>query len=405
MSSSTPGTGGASRPGPRFLLTALVAVLVGATACAPSSRQGDADAARGSAIPSAVVDDPADFDLDALVAAAKKEGSVTVYDSSGDITKVAEAFTAKYGIKATGVKNKVGDTLEKMTREAQADNVTIDMTLYEDGPSLVGKLLPQKVVHTWIPADLADQVPAANRSPLLVLSKANVWVYNPKLFPKGCPVDNIWDLAGPGWRGKVALQDPLGKPNIIEWFNQLSNGADQALRDAHSAAHPGEELKTSQRTAAQEWVVRLAKNSPVLTSADDDVAAAVASPNQTQPRIGLVSNAKFRDVEEKNYSMRVCDTLKPWSGYLYPKYSAIATKTTHPNAAKLFTHFILTEEGISHEMGAGGISGSTAVKQGSFSPPGLSDWKKELFSFDPKFLAKNFADTEAMQDLWRLSHS
>ncbi|MET7642290.1 ABC transporter substrate-binding protein [Streptomyces sp. NPDC005426] len=405
MSSSTPRIGGSQRPVPRIALAALVAVLAGAAACAPSSRQDDNAPAGGGAAPSAVIDDPAAFDLDALVAAAKKEGSLTVYDSSGDITKVAEAFSAKYGIKTTGVKNKVGDTLEKMTREAQADNVTIDMTLYEDGPSLVGELLPQKVVYTWIPADLAKNVPAANRSPLLVLSKANVWVYNPRLFPKGCPVDNVWDLVGPEWKGKVALQDPLGKPNIVEWFNQLSNGADQALRDAHSAAHPGEELKTSRKTAGEEWVVRLAKNSPVLTSADDDVAAAVASPNQKQPRIGLVSNAKFRDIEEKNYSMRVCDTLKPWSGYLYPKYSAIASKTKHPHAAKLFTHFILTEEGITHEMGAGGIPGSTAVKQGAFTPDGLTDWKKELFAFDPTYLAKDFADTEAMQDLWRLSHS
>ncbi|THA74552.1 ABC transporter substrate-binding protein [Streptomyces sp. A0642] len=395
--------GGTQRPVPRIALAALVAVLAGAAACAPSSQQGGG-AAPGSATPSAVIDDAASFDLDALVAAAKKEGSLTVYDSSGDITKVAKAFSAKYGIKTTGVKNKVGDTLEKMTRENQADNVTIDMTLYEDGPSLVGELLPQKVVHTWIPADLADGVAAANRSPLLVLSKANVWVYNPKLFPKGCPVDNIWDLVGPEWKGKVSLQDPLGKPNIVEWFNQMSNGADQALRDAYKA-NSGEELKTSQKSAAEEWVVGLAKNHPVLTSADDDVAAAVASPKQTQPRIGLVSNAKFRDVEEKNYSMRVCDTLKPWSGYLYPKYSAIATKTKHPNAAKLFTHFILTEEGITHEMGAGGIPGSTAVKQGSFTPDGLKDWNKELFAFDPKYLAKDFADTEAMQDLWRISHS
>ncbi|WP_206309464.1 ABC transporter substrate-binding protein [Streptomyces sp. A0642] len=403
MSSSTRDIGGTQRPVPRIALAALVAVLAGAAACAPSSQQGGG-AAPGSATPSAVIDDAASFDLDALVAAAKKEGSLTVYDSSGDITKVAKAFSAKYGIKTTGVKNKVGDTLEKMTRENQADNVTIDMTLYEDGPSLVGELLPQKVVHTWIPADLADGVAAANRSPLLVLSKANVWVYNPKLFPKGCPVDNIWDLVGPEWKGKVSLQDPLGKPNIVEWFNQMSNGADQALRDAYKA-NSGEELKTSQKSAAEEWVVGLAKNHPVLTSADDDVAAAVASPKQTQPRIGLVSNAKFRDVEEKNYSMRVCDTLKPWSGYLYPKYSAIATKTKHPNAAKLFTHFILTEEGITHEMGAGGIPGSTAVKQGSFTPDGLKDWNKELFAFDPKYLAKDFADTEAMQDLWRISHS
>ncbi|MFC0624013.1 ABC transporter substrate-binding protein [Kribbella deserti] len=381
----------------RLMTAAIVAVTAG---CAPSTAGGGSPAAEQS-LPPAVVE--ADFDLAKLIAAAKAEGSVTVYDSTGDIKKVAEAFTAKYGIKATGVKSDVGDTLEKMTREAQAGNVTIDATLYENGPTLVGQLIPQQTVYTWIPADLQENIPERNRNPLLVLSKANVWIYNPKVFPQGCPIDNIWDLAAPEWKGKVALQDPLGKPNIIEWFNQMAGSYDTALRDAFKQS-AGRDLDTSEPSAAHEWVKQLAKNDPILTSADDDVSAAVASPNQTEPRIGLVSIAKFRDVKGKNYQMKVCDTMAPYVGYQYPKFGAIATGSKHPNAAKLFMRFVLTEEGITPEMGSGGVSGSSAVPASKNNPPGLTDWSKQLMQFDSVALITDYENAQSMQDHWRVSH-
>lgn len=386
-------------------IAAMAAAFVAVAACAPSTAAGGAPAAGAPAaptLPAPVIE--ANFDLAALVEAAKKEGSVTVYDSTGDILKAAEAFTAKYGIPATGVKSDVGDTLEKMTREAQAGNVTIDMTLYENGPSLVGQLIPQNTVYTWIPGDQVATIPAENQNPLLMLSKANVWIYNPQVFPNGCPVDNMWDLVSEEWKGKVLLQDPLGKPNIVEWFNQMATTYDADLRTAYKA-ETGADLQTDEPSAAHDWVGKLARNAPVLTSADDDVAAAVASPNQTEQRIGLVSIAKFRDVEGKGYKMAVCDTMAPYVGYQYPKFGAIATGSTRPNAAKLFLHFMLTEEGISTEMGSGGISGNTAVPPSENNPPGLADWDTQLMKFDARNLLSDFRNAESMQDHWRLSHS
>jgi len=383
------------------LLAAGVLITLAVAACAPSTATNNPKTADAAAIAEPVVD--AGFDLAALTAAAQKEGTVTVYDSTGDIKKVAGAFEKKYGIKTTGVKSDVGDTLEKMTREAQAKNVTIDLTLYENGPTLVGQLLPQKTVYTWIPADLAGQIDASNRNPLMVLSKANVWIYNPVVFPQGCPVDNLWDLTSPEWKGKVTLQDPLGKPNIVEWFNQMGSTYDEELRAAYKA-NSGQDLQTQESSAAKEWVKQLAKNSPVLTSADDDVSAAVAAPNQKEPRIGLVSIAKFRDVAGKGYTMKVCDTLKPYVGYQYPKFGAIATGSKHPNAAKLFLHFVLTAEGITPEMGSGGISGSNAVPPSKNNPPGLNDWSRQLMKFDSSKLLADFRDAQTMQDHWRLNH-
>jgi iron(III) transport system substrate-binding protein len=394
---------GAGRRRSRHLFVGAGLAALATVGCAPSTAPGGtADGGTTEAAFAAPVIDQ-DFDLAALTTAAKQEGSVTVYDSTGDIKKVAEAFEAKYGIKTTGVKSDVGDTLEKMTREAQAKNVTIDLTLYENGPTLVGQLLPQKTVYTWIPADLAGQIDEANRNPLMVLSKANVWIYNPAVFPKGCPVDNLWDLTAPQWKGKVTLQDPLGKPNIIEWFNQMGSSYDDELRAAYQREN-GQELSTSEPTAAREWVKRLAQNDPILTSADDDVSAAVASPNQTEQRIGLVSIAKFRDVAGKNYRMKVCDTLAPYVGYQYPKFGAIATGSKHPNAAKLFLRFVLTAEGITPEMGSGGISGSKAVPPSGNNPPGLTDWNQQLMKFDSAKLIDDFRNAQPMQDHWRINH-
>ena len=235
-----------------------------------------------------------------------------------------------------------------------------------------------------------------------MLSKGNMFVYNPRLSPQGCPVQNIWDLADPAWKGKVAMQDPLGKPNIVEFFNQLKSSGDAQLRAAYKAKY-NKDLPAGD-SAAETWIKGLAKNKPILTSSDDDAAAAVASPNQKQERIALVSNAKFRDVKDKDYDMRVCTGMQPFAGYQYPKYAAIATKTKHPNAAKLFVYFMLTQEGVDTQMQTGGIPGNPKLKPGSFMPDGLTDWNKQLFVFDPSKLGSDFTDLQTMQDFWRLNH-
>ncbi|MBD2893342.1 hypothetical protein amrb99_22630 [Actinomadura sp. RB99] len=378
---------------------AVATALLGACAPSTSGQAGE----EGTPLPSVTVQDAASFDLDDLVAAAKKEGSVLAYDGSGDVKDMAEAFTKKYGIKAEGVKSKAADTAEKMTREAQAKNVTIDVNLFEDGPMLVGQLLPQKIVQTWIPPDLAPHISEANRNPLMMISKAYVFVYNTKLSPQGCPVKNIWDLTDPKWKGKVMLQDPLGKEVFTQWFTQMAKQGGDKLTAAYAQLGKGQ-LKLSEDDPAHEWVKRFAQNSPVLTTEDEDVAAGVAAPNQTQQRIGLFSIAKFRDVEEKGYQMKVCEGLNPWTGFAYPKFATIATGSKHPNAAKLFVHFAMEKEGFDLEAHAGGVSGNDAVGVSKNNPPGLTDWNGQLYRFSSSQLIADFRARQDIKDFWRLNH-
>src|SRR5690606_36321621 len=106
-----------------------LAATLAMSGCAPSSAPGDTtppvtepDDLELAQI--GISDD--DYTLDALIEAAKKEDPITVVDSTGKIVEIAEGFTAKYGIEATGVKMAVTDQVEVITREANAGAVQTD---------------------------------------------------------------------------------------------------------------------------------------------------------------------------------------------------------------------------------------------------------------------------------------
>lgn len=384
----------------KIIPVALLALA--AAACAPSTATGAPSPATTARQPLPAPSLDANFDLDTLVAAAKKEGSVLVYDSSGDIEEVAKAFTAKYGVKMEGVKSDTPQTAEKMIREHAADNITIDAAMYEDGGVLVGQLIPQGVARTWVPGDLTDQIPAENQNPLLALSKATVFAYNTKLSPEGCPVKNVWDLTEPEWAGKLVMQDPLGKPTVLSFFTQMDAHGNQALEQAYQTKY-GKPLETEEKSAAYEWIKRMAGNKPVLTGSDEDISGAVGAPSSTDKKIGFMSISKFRNNEDKGYTQATCEGMVPFVGFSYPKYVAIAAKSKHPNAAKLYVHFIMTEEGVKHEIGEGGISGNGTVKP-QVTPPGLTDWKGQLFHTDSKGLLGDLQGRQGVSDFWRVNH-
>src|SRR5690606_14432600 len=116
-------------------------------------------------------------------------------------------------------------------------------------------------------------------------------------------------------------------------------------RDAYKEAF-GEELKTDKASAAAEWVSRMAANQPILTKSSEEASEAVGATGQDDPPMALMSSAKYRNIDEKGYALGVCEGLVPWVGKASPKSLTIASGTKSPNAAKLFVHFALTQEGI-----------------------------------------------------------
>jgi iron(III) transport system substrate-binding protein len=344
-----------------------------------------------------------DFNLDALVAAAKGEPPLAIYDSTGKIVDMAKNFAAKYGLQATGTKIKAGDQLEMIVREAQAKNVQADVFIMSDPAAVMAQLMPEKYVISWVPPDMVDKIAKIYQDPLVVVTTANVWAYNTEKY-QTCPVTNIWQLTEPAWKGKVAMQDPLGKAQFDDMFNQMQAHGDADVAAAYKELY-GKDLDTSSETATAQWVKALAANSPLLTDADEAAAEAVGAPGQAEPFIGLVSSAKFRDNTDEGFKLGICDTLKPWVGNLYAGVGVITSGTDSPNAAKLFIHYVMTGEGIAPQAVDGKMSTNTDNKLPDDEPSGLVKVLDKLLPYDIASALDDWDARQDWQDLWRLNYT
>lgn len=345
----------------------------------------------------------ADFDLDALIAAAKAEPPITVYDSTSKIKAMAEAFTATYGVAATGRKVSGDDQVELLLREAQAGAITGDVVLLSDAPAGVLELIPQGVLQSWLPPDLADKIPAQFQNPLVPNNSAVVWTYNTGAA-QACPFSNMWELTEPAFRGRVALQDPLKRGELVDFFNQLETHADAAIAAAFEARY-GEKLDTAKGSATAAWVAKLAANAPLLTESDQAIADAVGAPGQTESFVGIVSTAKFRDNAAKGYRLGFCKDAEPFAGFANPKLLLIAAGTDSPNAARLFVRYAMTPEGIAPQTEDGKMPTHVDAVLPANEPSGIGAAVERVFFFDASTAAADFDRRQDWQDLWRLSYA
>ncbi|MBY2996890.1 ABC transporter substrate-binding protein [Rhizobium leguminosarum] len=342
------------------------------------------------------------FDLDALIAAAKKEKPITVYDSTGKIVEMAKNFAAKYSLSAEGSKVKASAQLEMIIREARANNIQGDVSIVSDAPAAMAQLIPQGFAESWLPPDLAKSIPAEYQDPLTVVTSANVWSYNTALFDK-CPVDNIWELTEPKWKGKVAMQDPLGKASYVDWFNQMAEHGDDKVAAAYKERY-GKDLQTDEASATAAWVKALAANAPLLTDADAAAADAVGAPGQSQPFMGLISSAKFRDNADSGMKLGLCKDLKPWLGWLYPGVGLITKGTDSPNAARLFIHYVMTAEGIAPQAIDGKMSTNKDVSLPADEPSGIGAALDQLLPYQMATSLDDWDARETWQDFWRMNY-
>ncbi|RBO78447.1 ABC transporter substrate-binding protein [Marinomonas aquiplantarum] len=343
-----------------------------------------------------------DFDLNALVKAAKSEPALSVYDSTGKIKKQAKAFAKKYGIETTGTKIKAGASIKMVLSETKANNVKSDVVIISDVPAASAQLLSNSFTYSYLPEDMKSKIPAQFSNPLVVSNSPVVWSYNTALNDS-CPVDNIWALTDPEWKGHVTMPDPLNKSLYTDFFNQFAMHHDKLIADAYQA-HYGKPLKTNLDSATAAFVVALAKNQPLLTNSDGDVASAVGAPDTKENFIGIMSSAKYR--ENKNgMKLGICASMKPMVGMLYPKFMMITKGTDSPNAAKLFVHYMLTGEGFKPQAIDGKISTNIDNKIPAVEPSGVAAYLDQLIKYNPASAQDDWASRQDWQDLWALARA
>lgn len=341
------------------------------------------------------------FNLDALIEAARKEPPITVYAVTGKIVDTAQAFADKYGVKASGKKVNEATQIELMIGEYQADNIVGDVSVATDVASAMGELIPQGIVTSWTPPDLAGDIGEILRDPLVVVSDPHVWTYNTEKYDK-CPVTNIWQLTEPQWKGKLAMLDLFDKPLYADWFNQIETHHDAEVAKAYEALY-GKPLDIRNQTATAAWVKAFAENAPLLSDSST-VAEAAGAPGQTDPFFVITSTAKYRDNESKGLKLGLCSGVQPFTGFLYPGFGLIAAKTKSPNAAKLFVRYLMTVEGIAPQTADGKISGNSRIGLPAAEPSGIAKHLDELMAFDATTAAEDLDQRESWQDFWRVNY-
>jgi ABC-type Fe3+ transport system substrate-binding protein len=144
----------------------------------------------------------------ALIDAAKKEGSVTWYTTlivNQTAQPAADAFEKKYGIKVNYIRNDSTEIVIRVLNEAKAGQVQADLM---DGVSGTPVLKRAGVVENWLP-DVASQLPKEYSDPERGWIATSLYIhtiaYNTDLVKKDDAPKTLDDLLAPKWKGKMAL--------------------------------------------------------------------------------------------------------------------------------------------------------------------------------------------------------
>ncbi len=342
------------------------------------------------------------FDEAALLAAAQNEPPLMVIDSTGKVREQTAGFSAKYGLVANGTKSEAPGTIRLVMGEAQAGNVQADVLVISDTPAAVAQLITPGLAISYLPSDMTDAIPAGVRNPLVISNSPVVWTYNTALHAT-CPVANIWALTDPEWTGRVAMPDPLGKPAYTDWFNQFAMHHDAAFAQAYSD-HYGKPLETDRGSAAEAWVAALAANQPLLVESDTDSAEAVGAPDATETFVGIMSTAKYRDNDD-GMKLGICAQMQPFVGMMTPKFALITAGSDSPNAARLFVHYLLTEEGWAPQAIDGKMATNATHAPIADEPSGVASVMDKMLQYNIATSAEDWSTRQDWQDIWSLARA
>jgi iron(III) transport system substrate-binding protein len=312
---------------------------------------------------------PATLDWAAIEAAAKTEGSVMVYANSSKFEKILDAWNALY----PDIKLEGGDTdgiTTKMQAEQEAGNVVGDVWFNSDGHILYGQFVPNQWIWSFIPDGYSNPAVTAERPFAIQRHSVDVWGYNQELNPKGCPLSNWWQVVDPKLKGKIFLENPLADPSTTAKFTLTVDHADDMAKayqeyfgkdwttDADAAP---DTFGVAPENAGYLFIRKLARNAPVFEPGGDEVDTAFASLGMNKAEeagYGFTGWDSYKTTLDGEIAMAPCLTMSPVIGILKSNYVAIANKSLHPNAAKLFTKFILSQDGFKAWNGVGTFPGN-----------------------------------------------
>lgn len=259
--------------------------------------------------------------LDQLVKAAQAEKSVMSYGSApiAQIGSVYDAFEKKYGIKVDNYQVTGSPLLTRFSAEATSGRMQADVIAFSDTsqqeqhPEYFQKLTADNFPG-W------DDVPTAARlaSGLSISYQVSAFsiFYNTNKMTDATRPKTWQDLADPKWKGQVLLIDPRASATYRSALNAISK------------IHPG----LLEKLAAQE---------PRLAESGVPAAQLLAAGTGTFAYPGYQSNAET--LIEKGAPIKAIPLQEP---ELSRRNWISAVAGPHPNAGRLFVHFMILDEGM-----------------------------------------------------------
>ena len=314
-------------------------------------------AAGASAMPACAADE-------ALIDAAKKEGSVTWYTTqiiNQFVLPASQAFQKKYGITVNYVRADASEVALRVANEAHAGKVQADVV---DGTLTTPALEKEGLVAKYVP-DSAKALPKQYSDPNGYWVATNLYVltpaFNTDLVPKGTQPKTYQDLLDPKWKGKIAWSSSAGS----------SSGAPGFV---------GNVLKEMGQDKGMDYLRALAKQQitgiPVSARQvlDQVIAGEYPIALQTFNNHSVISAAKGAPSQwiAMNPAMGVLSVI------------SVTTGAPHPNAGKLLVDFLASPDGQKLFRDADYIPVDPAV------PPKIADLRPD----GEKFRANYFTPEE-----------
>jgi iron(III) transport system substrate-binding protein len=306
-------------------LVVSMVIVVGLTACTPPL------AATPTAAPTAAAAAPAatsgsGSSLDAAIAkyydAAKKEGKLVVY-GVGTATlynPVHDAFVKRFpGIDLQGVDQRGRETREKIIAEQQSHNYVVDVAI--SGTDTQNELVQDGYVDDYQAADIGsvipELVPSDRKNNPRTVTVFTIAI-NTNLVPPDQEPKKWSDLFDPKWQGKLEMDDPRG------------SGPGGTILSGVEALYGPEDV--DKKLAAQNMFFAT-QAGPLLDALARGERAVYLSSAHT-------------DVIAQRKAGAPIKQIRPEEGVgITPINEALIKNAPHPNAAKLWIEWSLSEEG------------------------------------------------------------
>ncbi len=312
---------------------------------------------------------------DSLVAAAKKEGIVSVYAVWRPETRavVTKAFKARYGIDVEFTPfSRTAELLAKVQTEQRASLYLVDV--FGVGSSaifsgmkpagLLGRIEPMLELpevtdgKNWSPGGVPFGDKDRTFIAMIASLKRDIF-YNTDMIQEG-EITDYSDLLKPQYTGKITMNDPTVTGSGMSFMLHLAvNLWDLDRAKAYLTQLVGPQQAVIERNNRIQ-VEEIAKGKyPIGLAANDEI---IANFLKVGAHLGVVH------AKQGVRATSAAGTL------------SVATKLPHPNATKLFINWLLTKEGQTvFSQGFGHPSFRKDVSTKGFSPmflpqPGEKIW-------------------------------